>query len=63
MAVHQAQCTQDSGYGTLTYGLAWMEDEALVKAHSSEYSALYAKIQEEEQALKDYINAHRGVVG
>lgn len=63
MAVHQAQCIQDSGYGTLTYGLAWMEGEALVKAHSSEYGAVYAEIQKEEQALKDYVNAHRGVAG
>ena len=63
VAVHQAQCVQDSGYGTLTYGLAWMEDEALIKAHASEYAAVYATIQEQEQKMKDYINAHRSVVG
>ncbi len=63
VAVHEAQCTEDSGYGPLAYGLTWVAYDSYLADHAPEFAAALEEIREQEQALKDYINAHRDVIG
>ena len=62
VAVHEAQCTEDSGWDRLAYGLAWVASDRYIADHASEFAAAIEEIREQEQVLKDYINAHRSVV-
>lgn len=62
IAVHEAQCTENSGYDRLAYGLTWEADDSYLADHAPEFAAVLEEIREQEQTLKDYINAHRSVV-